>query len=280
VRALLSTELAWALLSVMVMAVVASASAQGSPATLFAAHRGGALLWPENSLLAFRNAVALGADYLECDVHLSRDGEVVVIHDPTLDRTTTGSGPVKDRTLAELRTLRLKDRSGAVTGEAIPALEELVKLAARGKRQILLEIKVDPARARYPGIEEKVLAILDRHAMAPATVIMAFEADTWRRVRTLRPDIRTAALYSPRMLERARSTVRQEIEELRTAGVAAIGLHQALVDAGAVAAARTAGLTLGVWTVNEAEAIRRFIDLGVEIVITDQPDLAKELLKR
>jgi glycerophosphoryl diester phosphodiesterase len=96
----------------------------------------------------------------------------------------------------------------------------------------------------------------------------------------LRPDIRTAALYSPRMLERARSTVGQEIEELRKAGVAAIGLHQALVDAGAVAAARTAGLTLGVWTVNEAEAIRRFIDLGVEIVITDQPDLAKELLKR
>ncbi|MBI2555390.1 MAG: glycerophosphodiester phosphodiesterase family protein [Candidatus Rokubacteria bacterium] len=83
--------------------------------TLLAAHRGGAQLWPENSLLAFRNAIALGADFLEFDVHLSKDGEVVVIHDPTLDRTTTGSGAVKGRTIAELKALRLKDRAGAVT---------------------------------------------------------------------------------------------------------------------------------------------------------------------
>ena len=73
--------------------IAGSAGAQDKPATLLAAHRGGSLLWPENSLLAFRNAVALGADFIEFDVHLSRDGEVVVIHDPTLDRTTSGSGP-------------------------------------------------------------------------------------------------------------------------------------------------------------------------------------------
>src|SRR3989338_4609079 len=83
--------------------------------TLLAAHRGGAQLWPENSLLAFRNAIALGADFLEFDVHLSKDGEVVVIHDPALERTTTGAGAVSDRTLAELRTLRLKGKGGKVT---------------------------------------------------------------------------------------------------------------------------------------------------------------------
>ena len=71
---------------------------RGRLAVAVAAHRGGALLWPENSLLAFRNAVGLGADYLEFDVHLSKDGEVIVIHDPTLDRTTTGAGPVRERT--------------------------------------------------------------------------------------------------------------------------------------------------------------------------------------
>ena len=84
---------------------------QAAPGVQLVAHRGGALLWPENSLIAFARAVELGADSLEFDVHLSRDGEPVIIHDPTLDRTTTGTGPVRMATLAALRALRLKDRS-------------------------------------------------------------------------------------------------------------------------------------------------------------------------
>ena len=111
-------------------AVTAQGLAQGPPVTLLAAHRGGALLWPENSLLAFRNSVALGADFIEFDVHLSKDGELVVIHDPTLDRTTSGSGPVKGRTAAELKALRLKDKTGALTDESVPTLDEVVAVAA------------------------------------------------------------------------------------------------------------------------------------------------------
>ena len=270
--------LAMALVVVSAVLGGATAAAQGMIAPLFAAHRGGALLWPENSPLAFRNALALGADFLELDVHLARDGEVVVIHDPTLDRTTTGAGPVRECTLAELGALRLKDRSGAVTEERIPTLEQVVELAAAGKRQILLEIKPDERRQRYPGIEEKVLAVLDRHRFVPFTVVMAFEGDTWRRVRQLRPDVRVAALYSPRTLPAA--AVVGELRALRQAGVAVVGLHQALVNAEVAKQARLAGLTLGVWTVNERDAIARFIDEGVGVVITDRPDLAKELLGR
>src|SRR4029077_5685032 len=139
-----------------------SAAAPEMIAPLFAAHRGGAALWPENSLLAFRNALALGADFLELDVHLSRDGEVMVIHDATLDRTTDGSGPVRERTAAELRALHLKDRGGAPTAEPVPTLDEAVALAATGQRQMLLEIKTDDRKRRYPGIEEKVMAGLRR----------------------------------------------------------------------------------------------------------------------
>jgi glycerophosphoryl diester phosphodiesterase len=261
-------------------AVVGSvtAAAQGMIAPLFAAHRGGALLWAENSLLAFRNALALGADFLELDVHLTRDGEVVVIHDATLERTTTGTGPVRERTLAELGALRPKDRDGAVIEEGIPTLDQVVALAAAGKRQILLEIKTDERRRRYPEIEEKVFAVLDRHRFTPFTVVMAFEGATWRRLRELRPDARVAALYSARMLPAARVTA--ELEALRRAGVAFVGLEQALVGADVARQARLAGLTLGVWTVNEREAIARFIDQGVGVVITDRPDLAKELLGR
>ncbi|MBI2524385.1 MAG: glycerophosphodiester phosphodiesterase [Candidatus Rokubacteria bacterium] len=263
------------------VALVASAGhARAAAPVLFAAHRGGSLLWAENSLLAFGRAAALGADFLEFDVHLSRDGEPVVIHDATLDRTSTGRGPVRERTLAELKQIRLRDSAGTMTEEPVPTLEEVVRLAASGKRQLLLEIKVDERKARYPGIEEKVLAVLDRHAMAPSAVIMAFEADSWRRVRALRPDIRTAALYAPRMVEGHPSGLAGVMDEVRQAGVAFIGLHQALVDARAVALARKMGLGLGVWTVNEREAMRRFIDLGVGIVITDRPDWAKDLLAR
>lgn len=265
---------------VAVSAVVGSvtAAAQGMIAPLFAAHRGGALLWAENSLLAFRNALALGADFLELDVHLTRDGEVVVIHDATLERTTTGAGPVRERTLAELGAVRLKDRAGAVLEERIPTLDQVVALAVAGKRQMLLEIKTDERRQRYPEIEEKVFAVLDRHRFTPFTVVMAFEGATWRRVRQLRPDARVAALYSTRMLPGA--AVTSELGALRQAGVAFVGLDQALVNAEVAKQARLAGLTLGVWTVNERDAIARFIDQGVGVVITDRPDLAKELLGR
>src|SRR3990172_5522425 len=259
-------------------AVTAQGRAQGPPATLLAAHRGGSLLWPENSLLAFRNAVALGADFIEFDVHLSRDGEVVVIHDPMLERTTTGAGPVKDRTVAELKGVRLKDRAGAVTEESVPTLDEVAAVAARGKRRMLLEIKVDPSRARYPGIEEKILAILDRHGMAGSTIVMAFEAPTWRRVRELRPDVATCALYSARML--GRTSLAAELDALRSAGVRFMGVEHTAVDAAAVTQARAAGIGLGARTVNDAAAIKRLIDAGVAILITDQPDVAKTVLGR
>src|SRR5438552_12193840 len=172
----MSTLLALGLTLAVFAMITGSGSAQDKPATLLAAHRGGAALWPENSLLAFRNAIALGADFIEFDVHLSKDGQLVVIHDPTLERTTTGAGPVKDRTVAELKAVRLKDRTGAMTGETVPTLDEVVAVAAQGKRRMLLEIKMDPTRARYAGIEEKVLAIVDRHGLAGSTVVMAFEA--------------------------------------------------------------------------------------------------------
>ena len=265
---------------VAVTAVVGSvtAAAQGMIAPLFAAHRGGALLWPENSLLAFRNALTLGADFLELDVHLTRDGEVVVIHDATLDRTTTGTGPVRARTLAELRAVRLKDRDGAVLEESVPTLDQVVALAVLGRRQMLLEIKTDERRQRYPGIEEKVFEVLDRQGFTAFTVVMAFEAATWRRVRQIRPDARVAALYSARMLPPG--TVGAQLETLREAGVSFVGLDQALVTAEVAKQARLSGLTLGVWTVNERVAIARFIDQGVGVVITDRPDIAKELLGR
>ena len=259
------------------LAVAGPAGAQRAPASVVAAHRGGAALWPENSLLAFRNAAALGVAYLELDVHLSKDGELIVVHDPTLDRTTTGTGPVKDRTLAELKSLRLKDVAGAVTGEPVPTLDEVVTIAAASDRRLLVEIKVGPGRIRYPGIEERVITVLDRHGMTAKSIVMAFEPETWRRVRELRPDVRAGALYSARTLPSG-TTVTQAMDEARAAGVWHVGLHHALVTPEVVRQAREAGLVLGAWTVNEPDVMRRLIEQQVAIVTTDRPDVARSLL--
>jgi glycerophosphoryl diester phosphodiesterase len=268
------------LVAALALGGLAALAQSGSPAPrpAVAAHRGGAWLWPENSRLAFENALGLGVEYLELDVHLSRDGEVVVVHDPTLDRTTTGAGPVRERTLAELRALRLRDRNGTATAQAVPTLDEVVGLAASARRQLLVEIKVDPGRERYPGIEERVVAALDRHAMAGAAVVMAFEPKTWLRLRELRPSLRVGALFSARGVERTGATLAAAMDAAVGAGVAFIGLEHTMVTAAAVEQARHAGIALGAWTVNEAPDLRRVIDLGVAIVISDRPDLAREML--
>jgi glycerophosphoryl diester phosphodiesterase len=251
-----------------------------APRLAVAAHRGGALLWPENSRLAFVNALGLGVEYLELDVHRSRDGETVVIHDATLDRTTTGTGPVRDRTLAELRALRLRDRDGTVTAETVPTLDEVVALAASAGRELLVEIKVDSGRNRYPGIEEHVIATLDRHAMARAAVVMAFEPATWLRLLELRPSLRVGALVSARGLELMGGTLPVAIDAAARAGVTFIGLDRTLVTTAAVTQTRHAGVALGVWTVNEPADMRRAIALGVAVVISDRPDLVREMLRR
>src|SRR3989442_15049930 len=118
---------------------------------------------------------------------------------------------------------------------------------------MLLEIKLDAGRARYPGIEEKVLALLDRHRMAGSTVVMAFEPATWKRMRELRPDLAVCALYSARML--GRTTLAAELETLRAAGVGFVGLEHTVVDTAAVARARQAGVQGGAGAGHAAPAL-------------------------
>ena len=103
---------------------------------------------------------------------------------------------------------------------------------------------------------------------------------TWRRVRELRPDATAGALYSPGTLRAAAMSADRAITEAARAGIRFVGLHRTLVDGKTVATARRAGVTLGVWTVNEQDALQHFIEQKVDVVITDRPDLAKALLTR
>jgi len=251
----------------LLLAVTAGAG----PRPLVAAHRGGAQLWPENSLTAFRGALALGADLLELDVHLARDGEVVVIHDPTLDRTTAERGSVRDRTGAELAALTLR---GSTDG--VPRLLEVLELVRPTGAGLLVEIKVGPGRERYPGIEEKVLGLITAAGLLSRTTIMAFEWETLSRLRALSPAVRLAGLLSQRGAEAA-GGIRPAAARLAALQVGDLGIERTLLSAEAVAAARAAGLTIGVWTVNEPEELRRALAADVDYVTTDRPDLALQL---
>ena len=168
----------------------------------YVAHRGGAAQWPENSLTAFRNAIAGGAQILECDVHLTADGEVAVMHDPTLDRTSSGTGPLARCTLADLRRARLRGPGGALTEDCVPTLGELLALAAPVVLALLVEIKtpgpavryerrgdrfVPVPGARYEGLERKILELLREAGIAERSFILAFNPAVLAEVRALSP---------------------------------------------------------------------------------------------
>jgi glycerophosphoryl diester phosphodiesterase len=254
----------------------------------YVAHRGGAALWPENSLEAFRGAIALGAPLLELDVHLTADGHVAVIHDPTLERTTTGTGPVGTHTAAELRRLRLKKRDGTPADEGVPMLEDVLALAAPSGTALLVEVKtpgpavtytstagavqVTPGE-RYAGLERRVLAVLDAARLAERANVMAFNPAVLAEVRALAPRQTTTLLVDEHHVAGAGARGVDAVAWAVRAGVSSLGLHHSLCDADVVAAARAAGIAVGVFTVNDEAEMRRLAALGVDVIISDRADL-------
>ncbi len=270
--------LALAVLALMVAAAVTDRAGAAGP--LVAAHRGGAALAPENSLRAFRNALRLGADLLETDVHLTADGEVVVLHDPTLDRTTSGQGAVRDLALADVAKARLKAGDGTLTDEPVPTLAALLDLLGPSRASLLLEIKTDADRRRYPGIEEKVLKLVRARGLGGRVRVMAFEPETIRHVRQLDPTMRTVLLVSASRVEQARATAADVVRWVQGVHATDLGIDHRVLDPDIVAAARAARVGVAAWTVDDERDIRRAIDLGVDIVISDRPDLALRLARR
>jgi glycerophosphoryl diester phosphodiesterase len=246
-----------------------SAPSVGASRPAIAAHRGGARLWPENSLTAFRGAIGLGVDLVELDVHQTKDGEVVVIHDPTLDRTTTGHGAVRDFTWAELGAVTVR----GTADERLPRLAEVLALLRPSPVGLLLEIKSAPAGGRYPGIEERVLALLQAAEMTDRTRVMAFDWAILERLRALSPTVRLTGLLAQRGSERA-GGVDGVVPRLRALGGNDVGIERTLLGPDTVRTVHAAGLSIGVWTVNDPEDLRRALAAGVDYVTTDQPDVA------
>ncbi len=262
-------------------AAVAPSPAARDKTILVSAHRGGAGLAPENTLAAFRNGIALGADVLEMDVHLTKDGVPVVIHDPTIDRTTDGSGRVADLTLAQLQTFNAAAKfPGAMEKQVVPTLTQVLDLAEPTSVQLEIEIKVDADNQPYAGIEPKVIDAIAARGMLSRVRLTSLELDTLQRVRAIDPKIKTTALLS--------FTYFRNHDLDQPAGVIGdvarfadgIGVNSALLTPKLVQEAHNRKMSVDVWTVDSEAEMTRFIKMGVDSITTNRPDVLKRLLGR
>ncbi len=232
-----------------------------------ASHRGGAFLWPENSLLAFREACAMEAEQVELDIHASRDGEPVVMHDATLNRTTDGSGPVAALDWEALRRLRVRGTGG----EPIPHLREAARVIAEGGKILRLEVKPDLQGACYPGLLRAAAHALPARertvlmSFAPAVVAEAAALGGWRQ---------TVLLVEDRQLPAMRAE--DLVAACRACGATELGVSIAVLRPEVARGVKAAGLRLSVWAANHAPSLKRALDpaLGLDAIATDDPPLA------
>ncbi len=231
-------------------------------------HRGALASAPENTLPAFEKGLAQGANILELDIHFSRDRELVVIHDFTVDRTTDGTGRVKDLTLAELKRLDAGCRfSPAVKNARVPLLGEVLEWA-KGRAWLAIEIKSD--WITYEGIEAALVDQLHQHGMADQVMVISFDHCCIKRVKEIDPTITTGALYAARLVD--------AIQMARTTRVDVLRPRWPFASAAEIQAAHAAGLAYAPWGANDPEIWRRLVELGVDTLSADHPAALRAVL--
>lgn len=230
-------------------------------------HRGASGYAPENTLEAFKLAMDMGADGFELDVHLSKDGELVVIHDETVDRTTDGTGFVGEMTLAELKALDASNHKEAYKGAKIPTLAEVYDLIRDTNHIVNVEIKTD--NIFYPQLEEKVLALEKKMGMEGRIVYSSFNHYTVKKIRALAPDAQIGMLFGDVLVE--------PYDYCKSVGANLLHPSKANLNVpGFAEKAKEAGLGMNVWTVNEVEYMEKCLACGAGIV-TNYPDIAVKL---
>jgi len=232
------------------------------------AHRGASGHAPENTMASFQKGLELGANVLELDIHMSRDGELVVIHDHKLDRTTTGTGYVKNYSVKELKRFDAAKLFEAYRGEKIPLLREVFELA-KGKAAFAVEIKKCPIF--YPGIEKKLVRLIEQSDLVDNVIVIAFYPPSLRKIKRYNPDIKTGILFGRRLIK----------PWIVAAKIRANALHPRYDYLGTemVQEAHKRGFLVHPWTINSATDLERWIKGGVDGITTDYPDVLTGLLK-
>lgn len=226
------------------------------------AHRGFSASYPENTLLAFKKAVDAGCDGIELDVHLTRDKKIVVIHDESLERTTNGSGFVKDMTLDELSAL------DAGQGEAIPTLAQYLDLVE--KAGIISNIELKNSIFRYPGMEEAVIQIIRERGISQEVILSSFNHYSILACKRMAPEIRCGFLTDSWIVNAGAYT--------KSCGVECLHPEYHNLTSEIADEIHANGVAINTYTVDDAQEMARLSSLGVAGVITNNPALLKEVL--
>lgn len=236
--------------------------------TDIASHRGGAALWPENSQTAFRETAKLAVEQIEFDVQLSADGVPVIFHDTTLDRVTDGTGPLGEKTLAELKALKIFNDGGQIM-----TLQEGLSILATTHLIARCEIKPGEGMVPYQGIVEKTLAAIEAAELTARTVITSFHLPTLGEVRRANLSLKDMIwLVADPILMLTSPTHVAALA--RSEGVVSVAARHDLLRGEALIELRKSGLRVGAFAVLEDEAIEWAFSAGIDVFTTDRPDAA------
>ena len=232
------------------------------------AHRGFCSKYPENTLLAFEKAIAEGVDGIENDVQLTKDGEIIIMHDESVDRTTDGKGWVKDLTLAEIKELDAGGKfDSQYAGLRVPTLREYLKLVK--DQPVITNIEMKTGVFEYREMEQKLVDMLREYKVEDRILITSFNHFTIMRMKKLAPDLKYGFLAYDWRLDAGEYTQKNGIPCYHP------DYHNLTWEV--VEDLKTHGIEVNPYTVDDPDDIRDMIAKGVHAVITDCPDVVNEI---
>lgn len=239
------------------------------------AHRGFSGLYPENTILAFKKAIESGVEFLEMDLHLTRDRKVIIMHDESFERTTDGKGWVWDVDLSDAR------KFDAGLGERLPTLDEVIKLVRPTTVRLCLELKfephtLDPLRSEPEALETAavVVKILQEENFVDRVVVTSFSPNVLRRAKELEPRLPTVLDPSP---QDGTLTPKQVMDQVVPCANV-VAYYYPHIDKEFMDEARLAGIQVWAWDPDEPEDIQRVVSLGVNGVMSNRPDIVNQVL--
>ncbi|EJO5348919.1 glycerophosphodiester phosphodiesterase [Clostridium botulinum] len=237
--------------------------------TKILAHRGASAYAPENTMAAFKKAIEMNADGIELDVHLSKDGYIVIMHDEWVDRTTDGKGEIKNFSLSELKNLDAGSWfSDKYKEEKIPTLEELLNLIK--DTEIYLNIEIKAGYRIYPNIEKKVIDMLEKYKMLDRVIISSFDHYSLVRVKEINSNIKTGMLYEAALYE--------PWEYARSIEVEALHPNYTTVTKQFIDKAYINNLELNPYTIDDDLIMKTLIKNKITSIITNYPDRAYNII--
>lgn len=234
------------------------------------AHRGFSGKYPENTMLAFKKAVEIGVDGIELDVHLTKDNEIVIIHDEDIKRTCNGEGLVKDMTLEELKKFDASATFKGVYGKnEIPTLREYFELVKC--TDVITNIELKTGVFEYPTIEKRVIDLIREYGLEKKIIFSSFNHFSVKRCEELAPEIKRGFLTGDWLVDFGKYTAERNVQCCHPWHIT---LSQEVVDE-----IHAAGREINTWTVNEYEDIERLSAMGVDSLIGNFPDRMIEKLR-